>query len=152
TRDALRGYFRAAHRGLARDGLLLLESFGGTEAMDVLTESKTLRGRRDVDGRALPNFRYTWEQESFDPVTHRLRAAIHFALPGHRAMRRAFRYDWRMWTLPETRELLGEAGFREAGVYTQTWDDAKGELDGVYRRRTSFPNQESWLAIVVGVK
>jgi hypothetical protein len=67
-------------------------------------------------------------------------------------MKRAFRYDWRLWTLPEVRELLVEAGFKEALVYTQGWDDAAGELDGVYRKRDVFENQESWLAIVVGVK
>jgi len=152
TRALLGQYFRAAHRGLAKDGLFLLEMFGGTEAMDVLTESKRITGRQGPEGEALPAFRYTWEQESFNPVTHRLRAAIHFALPGGRTMRRAFRYDWRMWTLPEVRELLLDAGFKDVHVYTQGWDDKANELDGVYRKRDAFENQASWLAIVVGVR
>ncbi len=152
TRALLGAYFRAARRGLQNDGLFMLEMFGGTETMDTLTESKRVTGKRDAEGRALPAFRYTWEQESFDPVTHRLRAAIHFTLPGGRTMRRAFRYDWRMWTLPEVDELLRAAGFRDVHVYTQGWDDDAGELDGVYRRRKSMENQESWLAIVVGVR
>jgi SAM-dependent methyltransferase len=152
SRAELAAYFRAARRGLVRDGLLVLETFGGTESAVALRETRRIAGRRGPDGEALPNFRYTWEQESFNPITHRLRCAIHFALPGGRVLRRAFRYDWRLWTLPETRELLLEAGFREAHVYTQGWDDAKGGLDGVYRRRASFENQQSWLAIVVGVK
>jgi len=152
TRPALLAYFRAAYKGLRRDGLLLLEMFGGTEAMTELVESRRIAGRSGPDGVPLPTFRYVWEQERFDPVTHGLRCAIHFRLAGGRELKRAFRYDWRLWTLPEVRELLVEAGFRDALVYTQGWDDAAGELDGVYRRRASFTNQESWLAIVVGVK
>jgi SAM-dependent methyltransferase len=152
TRPALLAYFRAAHEGLKRDGLLMLEMFGGTEAMIELVESRRIAGRSGPDGVPLPAFRYVWEQERFDPVTHGLRCAIHFRLAGGREIRHAFRYDWRLWTLPEVRELLLEAGFKDALVYTQGWDDAAGELDGIYRRRTSFTNQESWLAIVVGVK
>jgi SAM-dependent methyltransferase len=152
TRAALGAYFRAARRGLAPDGLLMLEMFGGTETMEALTESRLFTGRRGPDGEALPRFRYTWEQESFNPVTHGLKCAIHFQLSGGRVLRRAFRYDWRLWTLPEVRELLREAGFREAQVYAQGWDDKRGRLDGVYRKREAFENQESWLAVVVGVR
>src|SRR5262249_31918229 len=82
TRELLGKYFRAAHRGLKRDGLLMLETFGGTESMDSLIETKRVTGKRTPDGDALPSFRYTWEQERFDAVTHRLHAAIHFDLPG----------------------------------------------------------------------
>jgi SAM-dependent methyltransferase len=152
TRPALLAYFRAAHRGLKRDGLLLLEMFGGTEAMSELVESRRIVGRSGPDGVPIAPFRYVWEQERFDAVTHSLQCAIHFELAGGRTLKRAFRYDWRLWTLPEVRELLHEAGFKDAIVYTQGWDDAANELDGVYRRRASFANQESWLAIVVGVK
>jgi len=100
-----------------------------------------------VDGSRLPAFRYTWEQERFNPVTNDLFCSIHFEVPGHRAMRRAFTYDWRLWSLPEVRELLEEAGFRSSRVYADV-----GDSNGVYRLRKSFENQRGWLALVAGVK
>jgi hypothetical protein len=64
-------------------------------------------------------------------------------------LRRAFRYDWRMWTLPEIQELMGEAGFRDVEVHVEGWDDARHEPNGVYRRRARFETQQAWLAFVV---
>jgi hypothetical protein len=58
-------------------------------------------------------------------------------------MRRAFVYDWRLWTLPEVLKLLEEAGFRESRAYVDTGD-------GVYHQRRSFMNQPGWLAIIAG--
>ncbi len=66
-------------------------------------------------------------------------------------MRRAFRYDWRMWTLPEIRDALADAGFRRSDVYLENMSTTTGEGTGVYRRREHAENQEGWLAIVVGV-
>jgi SAM-dependent methyltransferase len=150
-RSRVRAYFRAARRGLARDGVLLLEMFGGTGAATELVETRRIVGRRGPDGEALPAFRYVWEHERFNPVTHRLEAAIHFDLPGGRRLRRAFRYDWRLWSLPEVRELLAEAGFRSSEVHLLDAGDAAAD-DDVYRRREHFRNRETWLAIVAGVK
>ena len=62
-------------------------------------------------------------------------------------MRRAFTYDWRLWSLPEVRELLSEAGFRESRVYVDM-----GDSNGAYRWRTSFDNIPGWLALVAGIK
>jgi len=152
TRAALLAYFRAARRGLVADGVLLLSAFGGSGAMQELVEPLRIPARQGPDGRPLPAFRYVWEHESFNPVTHDLACAIHFEVPGRRPMRRAFTYDWRLWTLPEVRELLAEAGFRDSVVYVEGWDERAQRPDGVYHRRSSFRNQEGWLALVAGVK
>ena len=32
-------------------------------------------------------------------------------VPVSQVLRRAFRYDWRLWTIPELAEMLKEAGF-----------------------------------------
>jgi hypothetical protein len=151
TRDALLGYFRAAHAGLAPRGLFFLDCFGGTESECVLTETTRVPRSRDPDGSVIPAFRYIWEQARFNPVDHRMLCHIHFERNGRR-LRRAFTYDWRFWTLPELRELLAEAGFRESHVYVDGWNYETDEADGVYRRRARFDNAGGWLAYVVAVR
>ncbi len=150
-RAELRRYFRAARRSLGRRGLFILNAFGGTQAMDRLVETRRVAPSTGPDGLRIPGFTYVWEQADFNPVDHRLRCHIHFRFPGGREMRRAFSYDWRLWTLPETREVLAEAGFRSSAVYVEGWDERRGEPDDVWRRRERFENQYGWLAYVVGV-
>lgn len=149
-RRALLRYFRAARAALRPGGVMLLNAFGGTEAMAKLTERQRIPASQSVEGERVPAFTYVWEHVSFNPVDHELRCAIHFELGRGRAMRRAFTYHWRLWTLPELREALREAGFRGADVYVEDWDDERGRPGDVYRRRVRFENQEGWLAYVVG--
>jgi hypothetical protein len=150
-RKTLGEYFKAARRGLVDDGMLVLNTYGGTGAMGPLVEKKRIPSKQTVDGERLPAFRYTWEQEKFNPITNELYCSIHFDVPGRKPMRRAFTYDWRMWTLPETRELLDEAGFREVIIYVDDWDPKTDEPTNVYKKRTWFPNDEGWLAFVVAL-
>lgn len=151
-RAALRDYFRAARASLAPGGLLCLDAFGGTDAMQELVETRHVPASRGPGGERIPAFRYVWEQASFNPVDHRLRCHIHFQQRGGRELRRAFTYDWRMWMLPEIRELLAEAGFRESLVYIQDWDDERHEALGSYSPRRRFENQLAWLGYVIGVR
>jgi SAM-dependent methyltransferase len=151
SREALRGYFRAARRSLARGGLLVLDIFGGTDSGRVIIDRRHVFASRGPGGERVPPFRYEWEQSYFNPVDHRLRCHITFHLKDGRVMRRAFSYDWRLWTLPEIRELLAEAGFRDSIVYVQDWDDEAHEALGSYSARRRFENQLTWLAFVVGI-
>jgi SAM-dependent methyltransferase len=137
TRKALRGYLRAARRALAPGGVLLLDAFGGWEAERPLRERRRLRGGAT----------YVWEQESFDPISRRLRCSIHFELPGGGTLRRAFRYDWRLWTLPELTELLAEAGLTGVEVL---WDVSPRIAETSYRVRRSAEGSAGWIAYVVG--
>jgi SAM-dependent methyltransferase len=145
-------YFSHVRRGLRRDGLFIVDSFGGEGCMRALVESRRIRGRRTYAGERIGPFTYTWEHKSFNPVDHHLLAYIHFAPDGHPKIRRAFTYDWRLWTLPEIREMLLEAGFRDAVVYVQGWDSVRNQPLSVWQRRHRFENQETWLANIVGVK
>ncbi len=138
-RELLR-YFRAVHRGLHDHGLLFLELYGGTEAIVEIEE------RRELD-----DFDYVWEQESFNPITHETRCHIHFELPGGKKLRRAFTYDWRLWTIPELRDTLLEVGFRDVAVYWEKVDE-DGDGTGEYRRTEIEENQEGWLVYVVGIR
>jgi hypothetical protein len=151
TREDLVAYFRSARRGLGRDGLFLVNVFGGWDTMRPLVESRRVAGRHAPDGLPIPPFTYVWEQVSFNPVDHAFRCAIHFEFgPGRPPLRNAFRYDWRFWTLPEIREAMAEAGFAESRVYVELWDD-ETRPDPPSARRTRFEQQETWLALVAGI-
>jgi len=149
-RVELLAYLRRAKDALARGGLLFLDASGGEGAMRALTETRRIRGMRSFAGERVEPFTYVWEQKSFNPVDHHLRAAIHFRLDDGREIRNAFTYDWRMWSLPELTDAVREVGFVDVEVYAQSWD-AKAALH-LYRRRDRFENQEGWLAYVIGVK
>ena len=150
TRADLVAYFRSARRGLGREGLFLVTAFGGTDAMRPLVERRNIPSKQGPDGRPLPAFRYVWEQVAFNPIDHAFRCAIHFEFAGGHPLRNAFRYDWRFWTLPEIREAMDAAGFRESRVYVELWDD-ETRPDPPSTRRKSFPQQETWLALVAGI-
>jgi hypothetical protein len=137
TRELLRRYFVEARAACRRDGLLVLEVYGGTECVVPVID------RRDVG-----DFEYRWEQELFDPVTHRTLCHIHFRFRDRSRIDRAFTYDWRMWSIPELRELLEEAGFRRSHVYWEQVDE-DGDGTGEYRRVEGAENQEAWVVYLV---
>ncbi|MFB3907982.1 MAG: cyclopropane-fatty-acyl-phospholipid synthase family protein [Candidatus Eisenbacteria bacterium] len=151
-RSVLRDYFRKVCASLAPDGLFFLDAFGGTEATNQGSEDRKVKPSVRPDGTKVPGFTYVWEQASFNPIDHHIRCYIHFRFPDGRKMERAFRYDWRFWTLPELQEILLEAGFRSAEVYLEGWDDEADEADGIYRRRKRFEEMAGWVAYVVGLR
>lgn len=145
TRAALREYFEAAHRSLKQDGMLILDMFGGTEAMDELEEE------REVDDE---DFTYVWDQDKFNPITHDILCHIHFNFPDGSEIRKAFTYDWRLWTIPEVTELLEEAGFSKVRIFWEEFvedEDDDDELEGTgnYFETTEEENQESWINYIV---
>lgn len=150
-REDLREYFRTARRSLTKGGLLVVNIYGGTGAMEPLEEKRKIAASQGPDGLRIPAFTYIWEQASFNPVDHHLTCHIHFQLGDGTKLRRAFSYDWRMWMLPEVQEVMREAGFPATEVYVEGWNHKKHEPDEVYRLRTRFDNQEGWLAFVVGI-
>lgn len=139
-RSELADYLEAIHEALGDDGMLVLELYGGTEALVPIEE------RRELD-----DFDYIWEQESYNPIDHTTRCHIHFELPNGRRLHRAFTYDWRLWTIPEIRELLDDVGFSESLVYWEEVDD-EGDGTGEYARTECEENQEGWLVYVVGLR
>jgi len=150
-RPDLMDYFRSARRSLRRGGLFFTTAFAGTGAMGTLTETTRIAASNSVDGERIPPFTYVWEQKRFNALDHDILCYIHFRLQGGRWMRRAFTYDWRLWTVPEIRDAMLEAGFRDTLVYVDGWNEAKDKPDEFYRLRKNLVNQEGWLAIIVGV-
>jgi len=152
TREGLRRYFEAAHRSLTPDGILVLDAFGGTDALDTLLEDRPIEATRRPDGTRIPAFTYVWDQARFNVINHDILCYIHFEFADGTRMNRAFRYDWRMWTLPEIQEILREAGFRSTEVYLEGWDEEEDDSDGVFRLRKRAENMEGWIAYVVGLR
>jgi SAM-dependent methyltransferase len=140
TREALRRYFEVVYEGLNDDGVFVTELYGGTEA---ITE--------DEEERPVGSFCYKWQCEKYNPITHETLCHITFVFPDGSKLRRAFTYDWRLWTIPELRELLNEVGFDSVTVYWENVDE-DGDGTGEFRATEEEENQESWLVYVVAAK
>lgn len=137
TREQLRSYFAAARAALVEDGLMFLDIFGGSDAY-VMGKEKTPHKK----------FTYVWDQHSFDPITADFVCHIHFRFPDGTRQKNAFTYEWRLWTLPEIRELLSEAGFSRVRVFWET-EDEDGEGTGEYLEATTGLNDPAWIAYIV---
>lgn len=118
----LRDYFRHVRAGLARDGILYLDLYGGPESM------RLQRARK-----RFPGFTYVWDQAAFSPITHETTCHIDFEFRDGSARRRAFTYHWRLWSIPELITLAREAGFADVVCYWEGTDHPKGRGNGIYR-------------------
>ena len=143
TREEMVHYFSAVRKDLADEGVFVLDAHGGAEST-VEQEEET---EFDDEG-----FSYVWDQAWFSPVTHDVKFHIHFRFPDGSALKKAFTYEWRFWSLPELRELLLEAGFSRVDMY---WEgtDADGESgNGIYRKTRYGSNDPAWVNYIVAIK
>lgn len=131
-RRDLVAYFRTARRKLVDDGVFVLDVFGGWEIM------ATALNRRKV-GKVT----YRWEQRSFDALSHRIVCAIGFEFPDGSSIDDAFFYDWRLWTVPELRDALLEAGFSRVRALWER-ENFDGDGTGSFYEPKTVENQESW--------
>ena len=138
TRAELLDYFRCVHSGLMEDGLFFLDAYGGYDSPREIEEE------RECDG-----FTYIWEQASFNPIDATMTCHIHFEFPDRSRMDKAFSYYWRLWTLPEIRELLDEAGFSEVTIYWEGTDEESNEGDGIYSPAEIGDADPGWVCYVV---
>ena len=143
TREALREYFENALDGLVSDGILFLDAYGGYEAPMVLKEPRECK---DLDGN---EFTYVWEQASFNPIDSCMDCHIHFEFSDDSRMPNAFSYFWRLWTLPEIREILYEAGFSSVDIYWEGTDEATNEGNGIYTPSDTGDADPGWVCYIV---
>lgn len=138
-RPTLVRYFKRMYDALVRDGVFILDAYGGYESHE-----PDLEEPRKIEG----GFTYIWHQDVMDPINNHVINHIHFEFKDKSKWRKAFTYDWRLWSLPEIKELLLEAGFSRVTVY---WEDAdeNGEGSGVYRPRKSVVNEAGWIAYIL---
>jgi len=133
-------YFRIVRLSLAPGGIFLLDCFGGTDVHQPLKETRT------VDGPA-GSFGFTWEQAAFNPITNRTECHIHFSFKNSKKWKKAFSYDFRLYSLAEVQEALLIAGFTNIEVL---WDHEEEEdADCDYQPTTVAENCPRWIAYLV---
>ncbi len=121
----MRAYFEKVKKGLTKDGVFLLDAYGGWESHQPQIERSKKGG-----------FTYVWDQHKYDPITHSIENHIHFEFPDGTKQHRAFSYYWRFWSLPELTELLTEAGLQgRARLLGHEPQRGVGRLQAAYSRR-----------------
>jgi hypothetical protein len=140
-RAQLVGYFEKSRARLNPQGMLVLDLYGGAEAQRTQTET------REYDG-----FDYVWDQDVFDPIQHHAVNHIHFEFEDGSRIERAFTYEWRLWTIPELCDALGDAGFSKTEVYWEQTDRKTNEGNGVYYRARRADDDPAWVSYIVALR
>ncbi len=66
-------------------------------------------------------------------------------------MKKAFTYEWRLWSAPELLELLTEAGFSKATLYWEGSDE-DGDGNGEFAPEQKGEADLAWIAYIVAEK
>lgn len=141
-RAELLDYFQRVHADLAKGGVFVIDLHGGAETMQELEEE-----------REIPEgFTYVWDQHAYWPIPGRATNHIHFRFEDGTEMFRAFSYDWRLWGLPELRDLLLEAGFKKVTAYWEGTDDDGESGNGVFKPAKRGEADLSWIAYLSAAK
>jgi hypothetical protein len=140
-RAVLLQYFRRARSTLGDEGFFVIDVYGGPES------HRTLEENRECEG-----FDYVWDQDVFDPIQNHAVNYIHFEFEDGSEMRRAFRYDWRLWGIHELRDVMADAGFSQSEVYWEGTDKKTGEGNDIFKRRESASDDPAWICYVVAYR
>jgi hypothetical protein len=146
TRQEVIEYFKMARSNLKPQGIMVIDMMGGGECY----EEELVDKRPIVKGKK--GFKYHWEQANFNPVTADASFYISFKFADGSKLKRAFEYHWRFWTIPEVREMLEEAGFRESHVYWENDEEEDDEDYGMWQRGDDAPSNPSWICYIVALK
>ncbi|KAH7561224.1 hypothetical protein JRO89_XS10G0195200 [Xanthoceras sorbifolium] len=144
-------YFKHVLEALSKKGgIFVMDLYGGTSS-----EQKLRLQRR------FANFTYVWEQAEFDIIERKTRISLHFHLQKQqKKLRHAFSYSWRLWSLPEIKDCLEEAGFQSIHFWIRempdTADTRSTEGFGAaqnekYEEAKTFQQQDAWNAYIVAV-
>lgn len=139
-RKKLLSYFQNCRSKLSSRGMLLIDAFGGTETTEP-----------NVDETSFRTYKYFWDQANFDPINNQSYFHIHYKRKGERKREKVFSYDWRMWSIPELRDLLDDAGFKKTFVY---WEgtDKRGNGTGDFHKKEKEIHCSAWVGYVVALK
>ena len=88
---------------------------------------------------------YRWEQREANPLTGMVIDAIHFRVIGSSGELEAdfpdaFVYEWRLWSVPELRDAMLEAGFESTAVYNSL-PDAVDDEGNAYVEEVTDPDR-----------
>ena len=84
-------------------------------------------------------------------MTHFIRCHINFNFRDGSKMKKAFTYEWRLWSASEIREILLESGFSKATVYWEG-EDEEGEGNGEFSPEEKGDADLAWIAYIVAEK
>jgi SAM-dependent methyltransferase len=139
-RSTMLRYLSRCREALKDDGILFLDMFGGPESFEE-TREKT----------KYDEFTYIWHQAKFHPVTNHMRCHIHFRFPDGSRIKKAFTYEWRLYTAPELKDILLESGFSKVTVYWEG-EDEDGEGNGIFTPDEKGVADLAWIAYIVAEK
>ena len=139
-RAVLKNYFANVYQSLSSDGVFVLDCFGGSKCFEANEEETEYE-----------KYSYFWDQTNHNPITGNALFHIHFKRKGEKKREKVFTYDWRLWNIPELREILEEVGFKKTTVYWEGTTD-EGEGDGEFNPSEIGEECESWIAYVVAAK
>lgn len=146
ARTTLVRYLKQCHARLrASRGVFACDLYGGPNAF-------TLGGiHRRHPSRGHETIHYIWQHEEADPATAMVTNSISFEIERDgeivERLSRAFVYRWRLWSLPELKDAMSDAGFREVEVYTDV-----NVAPGQKPEPVAVPEdlRKDWVAMVVG--
>ena len=145
-RKTMLSYFKHCYKSLKKDGVLMLDLFGGTDT-EVILKEKT-----PIVNDSIKTFTYIWDLSYFNPVDRRATFHIHFQYPNNGPyLKKAFSYEWRMWTIPELKDIMLEAGFADVNVFWEK-EDKDGEGSGEFYLTTEEENDPTWIAYLAASK
>ncbi|MFK7872022.1 MAG: class I SAM-dependent methyltransferase [Oligoflexales bacterium] len=141
-RKLLKSYFQNVYNTLEEGGVFVVDCFGGSQCHEPIEDETEYE---DL------GFSYYWDQDSFDPITNEAQFYIHFQRDGEAKREQVFSYDWRMWTLPELKDILEEVGFKKSQIFWEgTEDDGSG--NGVFEMTDKGEACEAWVAYIAACK
>ncbi|MCH8136139.1 MAG: class I SAM-dependent methyltransferase [Proteobacteria bacterium] len=141
-RATMLNYMCRCRESLKDDGVLFMDMFGGPESFEE-TKEKTKYKKL--------GFTYIWHQAEFHPITNHMQCYIHFKFKDGSKIKKAFSYAWRLYTAPELRDLLLEAGFSNVTVYWEG-EDEDGEGNGEFLPDAKGEADLAWIAYIVAEK
>lgn len=141
-REEMKAYFKSVLKDLAKDGVFVMDIYGGPDAMQEMEEEREIE----------EGFTYVWDQDQYWPATGEYRAYIHFRFEDGSELNKAFTYEWRLWGLTEIIDVLNEVGFANVDTYWEGTDKDGTSGNGVYRKNKRGENCDAWVTYIVASK
>lgn len=132
-------YFSIVRHSLQPGGLFMLDCFGGWESQQLRKNKRTVESPAGTFG-------FVWEHAGYNPIDNKAQFFIHFEFKNGKRWKKAFSYDFRLYSNAEVCDALTAAGFVNIEVF---WDfgDEGDECD--YRPANSGENCEGWISYIV---
>jgi len=152
AREQLVEYLQSVRSRLTPSGIFACDLYGGVDAHRLGTFELELRA---PDGRRVE---YAWEQIAIDPTTATVVNAMHFSVERDTGsggamdeLANAFEYRWRLWSITELRDAMGDAGFARTEVFDR-FEHAEDETGRAHVRpiHDGTAMDDSYLVVVVG--